>query len=802
MTKTAKHCPTTRHQFSRWLLILTLLGFSAFSYAETKSYNIPAGPLSTALSKFAAEAGILLSADAELVKGKTTKGLQGQFDVNAAIATLLHQSGLSASQQADGTFLLHPVKADDQPVKTSLAEEKPLEKILVTSHGNLPVAYAGGQIATGGRLGLLGNTDVMDAPFSITSYTSEMIDNTQASTIADVIKYDPSVRAASSRGGMLDAYFIRGFAINNGNSGEIAMDGNYGIAPNYRALADYAERIEIIKGPTALLNGIAPNSGIGGSINIVPKRATEELTRITADYGLGDQAGGHIDLSRRFGSDQSFGIRFNGSHHEGDTYLDNQSRRASLGALALDYQGDRFRTTLDLIDQRENFDAPSRELLLVSGIDMPSAPDGQRNVTHDWEWSETKDQSVLLQTEFDINEDVMLFAGAGRGNTEVARLFGYPQIQNVAGDTIDAPSYMKFQTRRWTANAGLRANFATAMIDHQLTFQMSRYQDDFYRGAVFSRESVGSNIYDPVNNPALSVEAPADKPKLSASELSGVAIADTLSVWDKKLQFTVGARHQQIRSSNFNGGTGMRTSAYDESEITPMAGIVYKPEKNISLYANYIEGLSRGDIAPDTADNAGEAMAPYVAEQYEIGVKADFGTITTTASIFRITRPFGQVIDNEYRTSGEQRNQGLEISVFGEITPTIRVLGGLMLLDAEMTKTNNPQIKGNTPVGVADWQANLTTEWDLPLIEGLTLTGTLAHTDKQYIDTRNTQDIPSWTTLDIGVRYKLEVSNTAVTLRGSIQNITNEKYWSGVSSYSMTSLGAPRTALLSATIDL
>ena len=173
--------------------------------------------------------------------------------------------------------------------------------------GALPPSYSGGQVARGGQIGLLGNKDFMDTPFNITIYTAKKIEDQQASTIADVVSNDPSVRFTGQTGGILDSFFIRGFPIGEGNVGEIAFNGVYGVAPNYRVFTDYVERIEIIKGPAALLYGMAPNSSVGGTINIVPKRASDvDLTRVTTDYATNSQFGTHLDVSRRFGENREF----------------------------------------------------------------------------------------------------------------------------------------------------------------------------------------------------------------------------------------------------------------------------------------------------------------------------------------------------------------------------------------------------------------------------------------------------------------------------------------------------------------
>lgn len=665
----------------------------------------------------------------------------------------------------------------------------------------LPKAYAGGQAARGGRLGLLGNTDVMKAPFSISSYTSQSIRDQQAATAADVLARDPSVRSSGQTGGIFDSFLIRGFPIGEGNTGEVAFDGQYGVAPNYRILSEYVERIEVIKGPAALLYGLSPNSGIGGVINIVPKRAFgPDLTRFTAGYAASSQVGGHLDLSRRFGADGQFGVRVNASHHRGDTPLDNQSRRANVGALALDYQGKQFRATLDLIDQRERFDAPSRPFLISPGIAVPLAPDGRRNITQAWEWAKVDDQSALLRAEYDVNDRLTLFANIGGGRTDVARLFGAPTITNAAGATTSTPGYFNFDIDRSTSDAGLRTRFDTGGVRHTVTLQASAYRDTLARGSV-NGTAVTSNIYAPLARPAQAVAAPALVPRISETTLSGVALADTLSMMDDRVQLMLGARHQQVESDNFNPATGTVTSTYDKSAVTPLVGLVFRPWRNVSLYANYIEGLSKGDTAPSTAANEGEVFAPYKSKQNEIGVKIDHGSLITTLSAFQIRKPNAQLTGTVYAPDGEQRNRGIELNVLGEVRPGVRLLGGATLFDAEITRASNTAVLGNTPVGVPTAQANLGIEWDTPWMQGLTLTGSAVYTGKQYVNQANTQSIPAWTKVDLGARYSTRVAGKPATFRASLLNAFDRDYWSGVATWGGFTQGAPRTLLLSASVD-
>ncbi|HWH89878.1 MAG TPA: TonB-dependent receptor [Pseudomonas sp.] len=756
-----------------------------------RAFNLPAGPLGATLSGFAVDAGIALSFQPALTEGLRSPALIGTYSTREAANRLLDGSGLDMVLRSDGSYTLVPRRVT-------------LEETAVigtdTRADALPPVYAGGQVASGGRLGLLGNTQVMDAPFSVSTYTSTLIKDQQAVTVGDVLERDSSVRSTGQTGGIVDSFFIRGFPVGEGNLGELAFDGVYGVAPNYRVFTEYAERIELVKGPGALLYGMSPNSAVGGVINVVPKRSLDDdLTRFTASYAMNAQLGGHVDVSRRFGEERRFGVRINGSTQLGDTAIDHQSRHVDIGAIALDYQGERLRTSFDWLNQKERFDAASRPFLIAPGVDIPSAANGRTSVSQDWGWSKSRDSSVLLSGEYDLSDSLTAFAHAGGGKSDVARMSDQtPTIINAAGDTSSTPGYYKFEVERYTVDAGARLRLDTGPISHRTTVQVSRYRDVLSRG-IISAAPILSNIYHPVDRPEPYIAKP-DTPKVSESELTGVALADTLSILDDRAQMTLGLRKQNIRSDNYNA-TGVVTASYDDGRTTPLFGAVIKPWEHIAFYYNYIEGLSKGDIAPSSAENAGEIFAPYVSRQHELGVKADYGTFTSTLSLFQITKPSGELASGVFSVQGEQRNRGLELSVFGEVVPGTRLLGGVTLLDAELNKTAVAANRGNKPVGVPSVQANLWAEWDSSWLEGLTLTGGAIHTGSQYVNQANTQKLEDWTRFDVGARYTTRIDERPTTFRATVQNVFDHEYWSGVASYGAFSQGSPRTLLLSATVD-
>ena len=687
---------------------------------------------------------------------------------------------------APGTPQLEPAAAQPQP----------------SQPGVVP-AFAGGQVAQGARLGMLGNTSTMTSPFNATSYTDKFIRDQQAATGADALILDPSVRSTHPTGGIVDSFNIRGFPINEGNNGEFAFEGLYGIAPSYRIFTDYVERIEVLKGPSAALSGIAPNGGVGGVINVVPKRAGEDLTRLTASYGSTSRFGGHWDVARRYGESRQWGVRASGSLSGGDTPIDRQSETTGVGALALDYQGERYRSWLYLLAQTDRFDAPSRPFLMAAGLPVPKAPDGRLNVTQPWEWSRINDQSVLWRNEYDVTDQVTLFADVGGSRTNVERFFGLPTITNALGNTTSTPGFFGLSIDRHTYDGGVRARFDTGFVRHAVTFQGSVYHDELFRRTA-NGTPVASNIYSPTIAPTQFANEIPGRPRLSESNLTALSIADTMSVLDERILLTLGVRRQGVEATNYVANVGTLLNSYDKSATTPVVGLVVRPMDNVSLYANYIEGLSKGDIAPNqpNVSNPGEVLAPYIAKQYEAGIKVDFGRVATTFSAFEISKPSGEILAGRFSATAETQVRGLEFNVFGELMPDVRVLGGVSLLDGTLTKTAIAANVGNTPIGVPNVQANIGAEWDLPWVRGLTLNGAVIYTGRQFVDAANKQPIPDWTRLDLGARYTTAINGRKTIFRANVQNVTGENYWSSVASFGTFFLGAPRTYLLSMTVDM
>lgn len=288
-----------------------------------RAFSIPAGPLGQALNAFAASAGVELTVDSSLLQGRSSSGLSGSYSVAEGFAELLRGQGLRALREANGSYTLGRDRNAAAPVDGGVL----MPAVTVRAQAQqAPEAYAGGQVSTGGRMGLLGDKDFMETPFNTISYTEKFIADRQARDITDVISAaDPTVFSTGMTGIISENYSIRGFS---SSIGDVTFGGLFGVAPFYRASPEMFERVDVLKGPSALLNGMPPGGSVGGTVNLVPKRAGDEpLTRLTTSFMSDAQLGAHIDLGRRFGERKQFGIRFNGVLRDGDGAVNHQEKR-------------------------------------------------------------------------------------------------------------------------------------------------------------------------------------------------------------------------------------------------------------------------------------------------------------------------------------------------------------------------------------------------------------------------------------------------------------------------------------------
>ncbi|HBO13621.1 MAG TPA: TonB-dependent siderophore receptor [Halieaceae bacterium] len=687
-----------------------------------------------------------------------------------------------------------------------------LEEVLVTASGSqveLTPAYAGGQVARGWRAGLLGNLDYLEAPFSATAYTEALIHGQQAESVGDVLENDPMVRTAKGFGNFQEVYIVRGFPV---YSDDLTLNGLYGVLPRQFVAAELLERVEVFRGANAFLNGAAPGgSAVGGTVNLVPKRAPEDgIRRVTLGFTGEDQLDAALDLGQRFGAAREWGVRVNAITREGEGGIENQEADLSVFSIGADYAGDRLRFSADLGYQDNRIDAPRPQVTPFGAI--PAEPDSADNFAQPWTFTAEEQLFGVIRGEWLVSEAVTAWAAVGGRSGEEANVLANPNSDGAG----NLSAYRFDNTREDTVlstDLGVAAHFDTGSVGHRVVLSASAVDLESKNAYAFSSfvDTFASNLYNPV------VVAPPVPDFFTGGDLGdpltteevenrSVAIADTLSFADGTVLLTAGLRYQEVETRSFDFNSGIELSGYDSDAVTPAAGIVWRVDEGLSLYGNYAESLQPGEIAPASSGgtpvlNAGEVLDPYRGEQWELGVKVDRERFGFTAGVFTFTRPYAIVVDQVFTDAGEQLNSGAELSVFGEPSEGLRLVGGLTWLDAELEETAGGLNEGNRPIGIPEWQASLNAEWDVPGLRGVTVEGRAVYNGEQYVDEANSRELNAWTRIDLGLRYTLRVADRPLDLAARLQNATGEDYWASTGGFPGANyliLGAPRTLFLSA----
>ncbi|QKJ86726.1 TonB-dependent receptor [Paramixta manurensis] len=666
-------------------------------------------------------------------------------------------------------------------------------------------AYLDGQVAHGGRLGMMGEQKAMDVPFNVIGFTSKLIADKQATTIADVVRNDAGIQNVQGFGNFAETYRIRGFEL---DGDDMTFGGLPGVLPRQVVDTSMIERVEVFKGANGLFNGAA-TSGVGGMINLEPKHADDvPLTRIGLDYTSSSQIGTSLDVGRRFGDNNQFGVRVNLLQREGDTAVHDEKKRTTLASIGLDYRGDRFRSSLDFGYQKKTF----HDGLLgvnISGVDfIPNVPDNSHNYSQKWVYSDIESQFGMTRAEYDLTDNWTAYAALGGQHSHELGDYASPTLLARNGDAtigrLDTNKYIDI----FSGMAGIRGSFDTGFVSHKVNFGYSAEAHREKTAYAMALTPEDTNIYhtpDVPNPTADFFGGDMGNPRpTSRTRAEGYLLSDTLGILNDKALLTLGARHQSVTVRNYAYGTAQEdTSArFDKSRWTPTYGLVVKPWDNISLYANHTEALQPGSSAPEGTTNFGQTTGIIHSKQNEVGVKVDYQRIGGSLALFEIKKPSGVIVGDTYTLDGEQRHRGIELNVFGEPVLGFRVNGSATWLDPTITKSQDGQFDGKDPIGVPHYNMVLGAEYDIRPVTGLTATATVNRSGSQFVDSANTKKLDSYTTLDLGMRYRMKLQQNDLVWRAGVENVTNEKYWSNVESFgTYIYQGEPRTLKVSVSYD-
>lgn len=660
---------------------------------------------------------------------------------------------------------------------------------------------SGGLVVTRPDFGLFGPTSQQDLPLSISSIPQVILRDQQAQTLFDAVRNDPSVTVTlpTSRSGS-DDIVIRGFDANN--PVEYRID-DLPLSPQSGVLLQDFERIDIYKGVAGLLYGF---SAPGGSVNFISKLPLDgALTEVRGDYASRTQFGGAVDFSRRFGPQDQFGLRLNVAGAGGGTEPEGSDRNNYLLAAAFDWR------PVSHVRLWTNFSYTSDPIVgtqpgfaVGPGLPFtPRAPDNDKLYSPDFEHH----IASVAAAEGGFNADLLpwLTARGAVGNFKARRDVrgGEDEITDYLGDYIAfVDPHNHWLNEDTSGELDLAAHHDFGLIHERLDLGFTANQEDQFEHDVqkFTPVAGTFNLGGVTSFPDPNGPDDGDNGTYHGhSRYRNYAVLETLDVgpWATLL---VGGAYSTIRQAADETPTG----DYNQGAATPTVGLVLKPMARLSVYASYLQGLQPGAQASDTfgtapVTNANAFTPASITTQYEVGMKwAVTPGLQANFALFRIEEPNAIYQPNDaadtsytFANDGEQVNEGGEFTLIGQLVPGLTTFSGVTLLDPRITASQGGTLDGKIASGVPRVRANLSGEYALPFLQSLSVLGGVYYTSREYIATDDSLAVPSYATVDLGLKYALALAGRPSALRVYVQNVAAHDYWVGQPNGSI-SVGDPR----------
>ncbi|MBJ9139663.1 TonB-dependent receptor [Citrobacter koseri] len=663
------------------------------------------------------------------------------------------------------------------------------DEIIVTSQPSADTTHAvsGAGFKTNDiDVGPLGNKTWVDTPYSTTTVTKEMIENQQAQSVSELLKYSPSTQM-QARGGMdvgrPQSRGMQGSVVANSR-----LDG-LNIVSTTAFPVEMLERLDVLNSLTGALYGPASPAG---QFNFVAKRPTEEtLRKVTLGYQSRSAFTGHVDLGGHIDDDNRFGYRVNVLNQEGEGNLDDSTLRRKLLSVALDWNIQPG-TQLQLDASHYEFIQKGYPGSFSYGpnIKLPSAPDPKdKNLALSTAGNDLTTDTVSTRLIHYLNDDWSVTAGVGWQQADRAMRNVSSKIINNQGDISrslkDSTAAGRFRVLSNTAT--LNGHVDTGSVGHDIALSTTGYVWSLYsaKGTGPSYSWDTTNMYHPsemYEKGDGKIITGGDRYKSSVNTQQSITLGDTVT-FTPKWSAMFYLSQSWIQSQNYNK-SGHKTGQIDENGLSPNAALMYKITPNVMAYVSYAESLEQGGTAPTNSDvkNAGQTLDPYRSKQYEMGLKADVSGMNLGAALFRLERPFAYVDpgDNVYKEQGNQVNNGLELTASGNVWQGLNIYSGVTLLDPKLKDTVSDTTSDKRVVGVPKVQANMLAEYSLPSMPEWVYSANVHYTGKRAANDTNTAWASSYTTWDLGTRYTTKISNVPTTFRVVVNNVFDKHYWASI----------------------
>ncbi|MFL9709805.1 TonB-dependent siderophore receptor [Methylobacillus sp. Pita1] len=649
--------------------------------ALARQYQIPAGPLGTALSEFAAAAGVTLSFDPAQVAGLQSPGLQGNATIKQGFDQITVGSGYEVVAQSETSYLLRQIPV--QKFAPWDAAVSVLPELAVSVSGKAPGSMTEGtgsyttySTSSSTRL----NLTPQETPQSVTVMTRQRMDDQRLDTLIDVLDATPGIIVQQGSIGQDGPnIYARGSRLSN-----FQIDGvptASGMSPFLANTAAY-DRVEVVRGATGIMNGLGTPAA---TVNLIRKRPTADTQRtLTAQAGSWDRYGAGIDVSGAINESGTARVRLVGDYREQGAWVDRfrQKSLALYGIGEFDLS-DNTLLTIGLNHLRQDTDSAiyARPLFFSNGQRISWSRSD--NSTQKWRYYEHDMDGIFASLEHRFSSGWVGKVEYSHTRYEydglLATMLGAVDQATGAGVTV-RPNRWKSELRQDNVDAYVSGMFPLFDRDHELIagFTLLRLKSDGLAYTLDAGYPTSTTIHEWENAPAPRFDTTGGN---KGDERNNSAFVNARFTLTDDTSLLLGGR--TTRWSRDIDETSVLWGDYSTRDrrntFVPYAGIVHALNSTWSVYASYTKIFRPQDSWLN--EFIPSSLKPEEGVGYEAGVKAGFhgGRLTASLSVFRNDVDNLAVWNNDaftYDLLGNTRTRGVEMELSGALATNWQLSAG------------------------------------------------------------------------------------------------------------------------------
>ena len=647
-----------------------------------------------------------------------------------------------------------------------------------------------GYLATNTVTATKTDTPLMNIPQTINVVTRDQLDDQAHHSLADILRYVPGTTVGQGEGNR-DQITLRG----QNTTADFFLDGVRDDVQYYRGLYNI-ERVEILKGPYALIFG---RGGGGGIINRVQKSPLSDDIIYAGQTSI--NSFGAYDISADVNAPLSdvAAVRINAVYENLDSHRDFVGgERYAWNPYVAFKLNDAWKLGLSYEYVHDNRTTDRGIPSIATAAGQPNRPiSGYRDQffgVPDVNYTQLQAHIAKLRLDGALAANVSFSGTILYGDYDKIYLNVYPNgAASAQSGTVALAAYSDpTQRENFIAQANLVWDVETGALTHKILVG-SEYGDQKSANRRFNGTlstptiSLANPLFPTVNFNALSRDTVSDVKFFSTY------VQDQIS-FGEHIDIVAGLRYDNFDIEGIDLLPAVdRPFARKDEKVSPRLGLIFKPQENISLYGSYSQSfLPRSGDQFLALTVTQQNLAPEKFTNYELGAKWDVRpNLNMTLSVFQLERSNATTPDPSNPVAsinvGTTRTQGAELSVTGNVTSSWQVHGGYSYQDAVLAGNDSVRL-GQVP----RHQASLWNRYDLSdqFAAGLGI----IHQSSQFAAIRtvsNTTKLPAFTRLDAAVYYDL---SDALQLQLNIENLLNTDYFSDAHNNNNISTGAPLNA--------